>query len=258
MPTIQESRFTSACPPVDEYHFHAYSGGGMQVMALSLLDERIEVDQDLAHIVAACTTCGMCDVACKFIMAAERQDVIMALKEYLVVCDRALPGQRIRKDNLERYGYSAGEPVLAPGSWAQGLGIKLLPGDMTDVLLFAGAGTCQDTRHATSARRLAHLLQKARVDFGILAENEPDSGIEVYWTGHRQIFEQQANHVVDLLDQSGVKTIVTLCGEDLGMLRGIYPSYGHGLQAEVLHASEYLLHLIQYGKLHLSHPIHQR
>ena len=44
LPTIQQTRFTSACPPVDEYHFHAYSGGGMQVMALALLDGRIQVD----------------------------------------------------------------------------------------------------------------------------------------------------------------------------------------------------------------------
>ena len=84
MPTIQQTRFTSACPPVDEYHFHAYSGGGMNVMALALLDERISVDSDLAQIVSACTTCGQCDVSCKFIMAAERQEVIIALKEHLV------------------------------------------------------------------------------------------------------------------------------------------------------------------------------
>ena len=63
LPTIQDTRFTSACPPVNEYRFHAYSGGGIQVMALSLLDGRIELDSDLAQIVAACTTCGMCDVA---------------------------------------------------------------------------------------------------------------------------------------------------------------------------------------------------
>ena len=101
MPTIQDARFTSACPPVDEYHFHAYSGGGLQVMALALLDGRITADQDLAQIVSACTTCGMCDVACKFIMAAERLDVIMAFKEHLVECGLVLPGNLVRSENLE-------------------------------------------------------------------------------------------------------------------------------------------------------------
>ncbi len=255
MPTIQDARFTSACPPVNEYHFHAYSGGGIQVMALALLDGRIELDQDLAQTVAACTTCGLCDVACKFIMSAERQDVIMALKEHLIEGGQALPGQQIRSDNLERYGYSAGKPALVPGQWAQGLGIKILPGDHAGIMLYAGAGTCQDVRHAASARRLAQLLQKAGVDFGILAENEPDSGIEAYWTGHRHVFEEQAGHVVEVLDQTGVKTIVTLCGEDLGMLRAKYPGYARAPRARVQHASEFLLSLIQKGKLRLPRAV---
>jgi Fe-S oxidoreductase len=255
MPTIQDTRFTSACPPVNEYHFHAYSGGGIQVMALALLDGRIELDQDLARTVAACTTCGLCDVACKFIMSAERQDVIMALKEHLIEGGQALPGQQIRSDNLERYGYSAGKPALVPGQWAQGLGIKNLPGEHAEILLYAGAGTCQDSRHAASARRLARLLQKAGVDFGILAENEPDCGIEAYWTGHRHVFEKQAGHVVEVLDQTGVRTIVTLCGEDLGMLRAKYPGYARAPQARVQHASEFLLPLIQKGKLSMPRTV---
>jgi heterodisulfide reductase subunit D len=258
MPTIQDARFTSACPPVNEYHFHAYSGGGIQVMALALLDGRIELDQDLAQTVAACTTCGLCDVACKFIMSAERQDVIMALKEHLIEGGQALPGQQIRSDNLESYGYSAGKPALVPGEWAQGLGIKKLPGERAEILLYAGAGTCQDVQHAASARKLAQLLQKAGVDFGILAENEPDSGIELYWTGHRQVFEKQAGQVVDLLDQTGVKAIVTLCGEDLGMLRAKYPAYARAPHARVLHASEFLLPLIQKGRLRLVRAVHQK
>lgn len=258
MPVIRDSQFTSACPPVDEYHFHAYSGGGLQVMALSLLDGRIDADQDLAQIVSACTTCGMCDVACKFIMAAERQDVIMALKQHLVECDLAPAEYLVLSENLERYGYTAGKPVGYPGSWLQDLRVKSLPAQEAEVLLFAGAGAHQDVRHATSARRLAQLLQAAGADFGILGDSEPDSGIEVYWTGQQKIFERQADRVVEILDQTKVKIIVTLCGEDLGMLRGIYPSYGRKPGAEVLHASEYLLQLIQQGRLRLVHPVQRR
>lgn len=258
MPTIKDAQFTSACPPVDECHFHAYSGGGLQVMALSLLDGRIEVDRELADIAAACTTCGTCDVACKFIMAAERMDVIMALKEHLVECGQALPEYMKLRDNLESYGSTAGEPVLGRGSWSQGLGIKILPPEKAEVLLLAGAGVHRDTHHAVSARNLAQLLDKAGVDFGILAGYEPDSGIEVYWTGQRKIFETHADHMVELLEGVRVNTIVTLCGEDLGMLRGIYPSNGRKLQTNILHASEYLLDLIQRGKLRLTHPIQQK
>jgi len=242
MPAIQQTRFTSACPPVDEYHFHAYSGGGMNVMALSLLDGRINVDSELAQIVSACTACGLCDVSCKFIMAAERQDVIIALKEHLVESGFA-PAPITEKKSLLPH-------------WADGMGIKRLPESISDVLLFAGAGARHDSQHAGSARKLAELLQHTKVDFGIL-DNEPASGIVAYWRGQRQIFTKQAQAVVDALDRSGAKVIVTLCGEDLGMLRSKYPRYYRAPKAKVLHASEFLLPLIQNGRLRLTHPITQ-
>ena len=243
LPTIQQTRFTSACPPVDVYHFHAYSGGGLNVMALALIDERIQVDQDLAAVVSACTTCGLCDVACKFIMAAERQDVIIALKETIAEAGFAPPPKVEER------------PVLP--HWADGLGLKTLPESQSDVLLFVGSGSQHDPQHAATARKLAVLLRESGVDFGILSD-EPDSGIEAYWTGRRLDFIEQAQRVVDRLDETEAKTIVALCGEDLGMLRAKYPLYYRAPKANILHASEFLLQLLQKNRLRLTQPVRQR
>lgn len=244
LPTVQQTRFTSACPPVDEYQFHAYSGGGIQVMALALLDGRITVDQDLARVVSACTTCGMCDVACKFIMAAERQDVILALKEHL-----AESGMGPALSETDR-------PPLA--HWAEGLDLRTSVGSNCRVLLYVGAGADRDPRQAATARKLAQLLQHARVDFAVPEGGEPECGIEAFWTGHRRKLEEHARKLVRLLDDSGAETIVTLCGEDLGMLRSKYPRYGCALHAEVVHASEFLLSLLRKGRLRLTRPVGQR
>jgi len=237
LPTIQQTRFTSACPAVDEYHFHAYSGGGIQVMALALLDGRITVDQDLAQIVSTCTSCGMCDVSCKFIMAAERLDVILALKEHIVESGFGTATKADKKPTIT--------------SWAEGLKLKVLPESKSDVLLFVGAGANHSPQHAATARKLAELLQHSHIDFGILGDTEPDSGIEAYWTGQHQIFEEQAHQLIDRLNKSKAKTIITLCGEDLGMLRSKYVRIGHTLNAKVVHASEFLLPLIQKRRLRL-------
>ena len=242
MPTIQQTRFTSACPPVDTYHFHAYSGGGMNVMALALLDGRIRVDRDLAQIVSACTTCGLCDVSCKFIMAAERQDVILALKEHIV------------ETGFGPLPYAKDKPTFP--HWANGLKLNSFPQSKSAVLLYVGGGARHDPQHASTARKLARLLQQAGVDIGILA-NEPESGIEAYWIGQRQVFKEQAQTLVDRLDETGAKTIVVLCGEDFGMLRSKYARYNRAPKARVLHASEFLLQLIQKGKLRLPQPIKQ-
>jgi len=241
MPTIQQTSFTSACPPVDEYHFHAYSGGGIQVMALALLDGRISVDDELAKVVSACTTCGACDVSCKFIMAAERQDVIMALKEHIFES-----GFGVTPNTEEN---------PAATHWADGLTIKTLPENQAEVLLFVGAGANYVEHHAVSARKLAQLLKFTGVDFGILEGNEPESGIEAYWTGQVQRFTDQAREVVTRLNNTKAKTVVTMCGEDLGMLRSKYRRYGFAPQAEVVHISEFFLPLIQKGQLPLTKPI---
>ncbi|MFX1286514.1 MAG: (Fe-S)-binding protein [Promethearchaeota archaeon] len=243
LPTIQQTRFISACPPVDEYHFHAYSGGGINIMALSLLDGRVKVDEDLARIVSACTTCGMCDVACKFIMAAERQEVILALKEHIV---RAGLGITPTEERTQKSVF-----------WADGLNLKTLSEEKSNVLLFVGAGANYNPQHAISARKLAQILQYARVNFGILEGEEPTSGIEAYWTGQHQEFSKTAHQVTERLNKARTKIIVTLSGEDLGMLRSKYSKFGYTIKAKVLHASEYLWFLIRKHKLRLTHPIQQ-
>lgn len=241
MPTIQQTRFTSACPAIDEYQFHAYSGGGMQVMALALLDGRITVDDNLAQVVSACTLCGACDVSCKFIMAAERYEVILALKQHLAELGF---GTEPRKEHL---------PPLE--HWANGMVVKKLPGDSSDVLLLAGSGANHNARHAAAARKLARLLQHAQVDFGILEGGEPEIGTDAFWRGHEKLFLEQAREASERLDKSGAELIVALCGEDLGLLRCKYGRYELAPQAKVVHASEFLLPLIRKDKLRLRHAI---
>ena len=109
-------------------------------MALALLDQRIEVDRDLAQIVSACTTCGMCDVACKFIMAAERQDVILALKEHIYAAGFGAASLVEHEPSGER--------------WADGLNLKTLPASPADVLVIVGFGALYDPRHAATAARI--------------------------------------------------------------------------------------------------------
>ena len=71
------------------------------------------------------------------------------------------------------------------------------------------------------------------------------------------MFLEQAREAVDTLNTSSAQTIVTLCGEDLGMLRSKYPRYDLAPRASVLHASEFILWLIQKGRLSLSRPIYK-
>jgi Fe-S oxidoreductase len=257
MPTVQDAKYANACPPVNVRHFHAYSGGGLQVMALSLVDGRIEVDEDLARFAFACTTCGLCDVSCKFLMEAERQDVILALREHIVAEGYGPKVHEAAVEKLSTTGYAHGAPPAERLSWAEGLGLKSLPKESAEVLLYTGASAYSDPGEAKRARKLAELLLTAGIDVGIL-ELEPDTGIDAFWTAHREAFETHARKVCDILDESGVKKIVVTSGSHLGLLRAHYPRYARAPRPEVVHASEMLDELIAKHRLPLPKSIDRR
>ncbi len=257
MPTVRDAKYADACPPVNAKHFHAYSGGGLQVMALSLVDGRIDVDDDLARFAFACTTCGLCDVSCKFIMEAERQDVILALREHIVAEGHGPEAHRAPVERLRATGYAHGPPSADRLEWHQGLGLKSLPLERANVLLFTGASAYEDERNATRARKLAELMLAAGLEVGVL-EREPDVGIDAFWTAHRATFEAQAAQVCDVLDRCDVDTIVVLSGSHLGVLRAHYPRYARAPRTEVLHASELLDDLLRRARLSLPTRIERR
>lgn len=257
MPTVRDAKYANACPPVMTHHSHAYSGGGLQVMALSLLDGRIEADEDLARVAFACTTCGLCDVSCKFIMEAERQEVILALREHIVAEGYGPEAHRAAARSLKDCGYAQGAPSAEQAHWAGGLSLKSLPDEGAEVLLFAGAAAYQDATAARTARRLAELLVAAGVDVGVL-DPEPDTGIDAFWTGHGALFEEHAKKVCDILDASAVKKVVVISGSHLGLFRAHYPRRARAPRADVVHASELLDELIRKGRLRLPKRIERK
>jgi len=254
LPTVLNPKYSDGCPSSRQFHFHGYSGSGKNIMALSLVNGRIKVDQTLADITFACTACGLCDVSCKFIMEAERHSVNMALREHIVDEGFALPAYQSIIKNLEEYGHPEGKVENPASSWAKELGVKILPDETAPVLLFTGCLQCSDPGAADVARKFALLLKHAGVDFGIM-RNEICCGMPAYWTGHRDTFIKTANRLVNQLDDMKIQTIVTLSGSCLGALRSKYPEYAKAPQAQVFHATEFLAQLIKSGRLRLPRPV---
>ena len=158
-------------------------------MALALLDGRISVDRDLAQIVSACTTCGLCDVSCKFIMAAERQDVIIALKEHIAESGF---GAAPKLENQS--------PLPTLGRWIETQNPARISSQMCCSL--SGAGANHNPQHAATARKLAELLQRARVDLwhsrqmSLRAASKPTGQVSA------RFLKNRPGRVVDRLDNS--------------------------------------------------------
>lgn len=254
LPVITDARFAEGCPANREYHAHGYSGSGKSIMALSLLEGRITADEALAEVTFACTTCGLCDVACKFIMDSERQVVNIALREHLVDEGLARPAHRTALDRLSR-GSGDGAGVASYRKWAAASNLALMPGSSADVLLLPGLTVEGADEVMGTSAKLAGLLFRAGVDAGVLEGGPIDTGLSAYWTGHRELFVGTAGRLAEQMNGLDVGTVVAVSGADLGILRSVYPEYGIALKPEVLHATEYLDRLIAAGKLKLPRTV---
>jgi Fe-S oxidoreductase len=95
------------------------------------------------------------------------------------------------------------------------------------------------------------------VDFGVLGDHEPVSGLFAYWTGHRELFARLAENTLGKLDHAGVETVVVTSGATLGLLRSKYPEYAGQPRVEVLHVTEYIERLLRGGRLALSRPVNR-
>ena len=90
-------------------------------------------------------------------------------------------------------------------------------------------------------------MHKAGVDFAILGNDEKCTGDSARRLGDEYLFQNMAEENVGILNESGVKKIVTHCPHCLNTLKNEYSQFGGDY--EVVHHSELLSQLVSEGKL---------
>jgi Fe-S oxidoreductase len=137
------------------------------------------------------------------------------------------------------------------GDWAQGLGLKNATQGKVDVLYHAGCLTSYDKDLQKLAKATARILQTAGVDFGIAGDAETCCGGRAYEMGHEADFLAQAQKSMEVIKQSGAKTLVTSCAVCYQCYSVLYDRFGLKGDLEVLHTSQMIEQLLGEGRLKL-------
>ncbi len=132
------------------------------------------------------------------------------------------------------------------GAWAKGLDLRDAA-DGVDVLLYVGCGASFDPRLHKVARATAEVLTAAGVDFGVLGKAEPCCGDLPRVVGERPYLKRLVEGNIETFQGTGAETIVTVSPHCLETIKHQYPR--HGGEFHVLHASEYLVELVDADKL---------
>jgi Fe-S oxidoreductase len=197
-----------------------------------------------------CTTCGTCPAQCP--RGVKQIDIAVALRR--VASEYELFPPSVKSARTARSSLiSEGNPLQGErgnrSEWAKGLPVKPYEDGM-EVLYFVGCYLSYDPRMKKVAVATANILNKAGVEFGILGEKESCCGESIRKTGAEEVFKNLARENIKAFIDNGVKKIIVSSPHCYHSFKNEYPEFM--VHFEVQHMNQYLLELINEGRLELT------
>ncbi len=122
-------------------------------------------------------------------------------------------------------------------------------GENPDILFWVGCAGSIDQRARKITRAFAAILSKIGIRYAILGKEEMCTGDPVRRAGNEFLFQMMAYQNIQLLNNYGVKKIVTTCPHCFNIFRNEYPELGG--HYEVIHHTTLLQQLIDEGRIRL-------
>ncbi|MBA7494143.1 EtfAB:quinone oxidoreductase [subsurface metagenome] len=197
----------------------------------------------------SCTTCRACSEACPVYI--EHVDKIVDMRRNLVLERATIPeAAEGALRSIEARGHPWRGTTSTRTDWAEGLGIKVLSEDSdVEILYWVGCTSALEDRSIKVAQAIGKLLKLAGVDFGILGAEESCCGDPARRLGNEYLFQMQVQSNIELMKNYGVKRIVTGCPHCYNTIKNEYPQFGG--EFEVIHHTEFIVKLLQEGKLRI-------
>lgn len=122
-------------------------------------------------------------------------------------------------------------------------------GSQPEILFWVGCAGSFDQRAQKITKAFAQILQKAGIQFAILGKEEMCTGDPVRRAGNEFMFQMMAYQNIQILNNYGIKKIVTTCPHCFNTLKNEYKELGGNY--EVIHHTTLLQELIDKGKIRL-------
>lgn len=197
----------------------------------------------------ACTTCGACEAECPILI--EYIDKIVDMRRYLL--DQGSLPQSLQKpmQQIKKKGNAYGGNKNKRAAWTKDLEDvevrELKSGDSADTLFFVDSCGSFDPRIQEISKSFARILHRTSTDFGILGQDETDSGNEVRRLGEEGLFEQVAEKNIAAFQARQFSRIVAFDPHAFNAIRNDYPE-----KFPIVHASQFMADALRSGKMKLT------
>lgn len=120
-------------------------------------------------------------------------------------------------------------------------------GKAPDILFWVGCAGSFDQRAQKITKAFVTILDKVGINYAILGKEEMCNGDPVRRAGNEFMFQMMAYQNIQILNNYGIKKIVTACPHCFNTIGNEYPELGG--HYEVIHHTTFLQQLIDEGKI---------
>ena len=171
-------------------HAEARLGGRSWMREKQARPETSEIAGTVLHArtLWSCTTCLACVEICP--VGVEHVPLVVQMRRRLVEGGSIDRNLQRALEHIAQYGNSFGEPAQQRARWTEGLAfpIKDARSEPVDVLWFVGDYASFDPEAQVGHAAAARLFHGAGLDFGILYEDERNSGNDVRRIGEEGLY----------------------------------------------------------------------
>lgn len=122
-------------------------------------------------------------------------------------------------------------------------------GKSPEILFWVGCAGSFDQRAQKITKAFATILNKVGIEYAILGKEEMCTGDPVRRAGNEFMFQMMAYQNIQILNNYGIKKIVTACPHCFNIIKNEYPELGGNY--EVVHHTVLLQSLIDEGRIKL-------
>jgi heterodisulfide reductase subunit D len=126
----------------------------------------------------------------------------------------------------------------------------LASGETPEILFWVGCAGSFDQRAQKITKAFATILHKVGISYAILGKEEMCTGDPARRAGNEFLFQMMAYQNIQLLNNYGIKKIVTTCPHCFNIIKNEYPQLGGTY--DIIHHTTFLQSLIDDGKIKLT------
>lgn len=229
---VESADHAGGCASYEHFKFSSSSGGGMVIIANSLMDGRSKITDAMRRTVYGCTLCGLCDVSCKYSTDIEVLDTLHLLRKQIFEAGHVYPQHQALLDGIVRHNHPLQEHVAAVHQ-----ALRYPTDDNADILVWVGSHLAWDTRLADWLQQMLVLLGRAGLRYRLLHASEPCSARAALEVGDWALFKAQSEKVAAAINGTRVKRVICLDAQDYSTLRAHTVKHAP-IDAKIDHISE--------------------